>query len=63
MALDSGVESSRDSVLEATNAVGIMTRPVWTLMHELSPFKGSPQMNLDVTRSLSQRLINIPSSE
>ena len=61
--LDSGVESSRDSVLEATNAVGIMTRPVWTLMHELSPFKGSPQMNLDVARSLSQRLINIPSSE
>jgi aminotransferase in exopolysaccharide biosynthesis len=52
----------RDSVLKATNAEGYMTRPAWILMHELVPFKDCPRMDMTCAQSLSQRLINIPSS-
>ena len=52
----------RDAVLQAANDAGFMTRPSWILMHELSPFKDCPRMDLECARSLSQRLINIPSS-
>jgi perosamine synthetase len=60
--LDEDQSNQRDSILKATNEAGFMTRPVWVLMHELAPFKYSPRMNLDGAQSLSQRLINIPSS-
>jgi perosamine synthetase len=60
--LDAGQENQRDLVLKATNAAGFMTRPAWTLMHELAHFKGCPRMDLACAESLSQRLINIPSS-
>jgi len=53
---------NRDLILEATNNVGIMTRPAWVLMNELAAFKDSPSMNLDIANSLSHRIINIPSS-
>lgn len=52
----------RDALLEETNNVGIMTRPVWKLMSELSYFQNSPKMNLDTAQSLSKRIVNIPSS-
>lgn len=52
----------RDQVLAATNAAGYMTRPAWILMHELAPFIDCPRMDLGMAQSLSQRLINIPSS-
>jgi perosamine synthetase len=52
----------RDSVLKATNAAGYMTRPAWILLHELAPFKHCPRMDMTCAQSLSQRLINIPSS-
>jgi perosamine synthetase len=52
----------RDAVLRATNDAGLMTRPVWRLMHELAPFADCPHMDLAGAQSLSQRLINIPSS-
>lgn len=54
--------NKRDLLLEATNANGIMTRPAWTLMHMLLTFKDCPKMSLDVARSLSERIVNIPSS-
>ena len=60
--LDAEQVNQRDSILKATNETGFMTRPVWILMHELMPFKDCPRMNLVVAQSLSQRLINIPSS-
>nr|WP_320012033.1 LegC family aminotransferase [uncultured Desulfobulbus sp.] len=50
------------SVLKATNAVNLMTRPVWTPMHELAPFRLNPRMDITTAKSLSRRLINIPSS-
>jgi perosamine synthetase len=60
--LDADHADQRDAVLKATNDAGFMTRPVWILMHELAPFKVCPRMDLAMARSLTQRLINIPSS-
>jgi len=52
----------RDVVLDATNNAGLMTRPTWVLMKELTQFSAMPSMDLDVARELSQRIINIPSN-
>lgn len=60
--LDAEHASQRDSILKATNDAGVMTRPAWILMHNLTPFKDCPRMDLTVAQLLSQRLINIPSS-
>lgn len=60
--LDNSHSELRDQILEVTNAVGIMTRPVWISLDELIQFKNSPSMDLTTCKSLSKRLINIPSS-
>jgi len=52
----------RDDILKATNEIGLMTRPVWRLMHQLTPFANCPRMDLTSAEQLEQRLINIPSS-
>ena len=49
-------------LLRALNEAGYMSRPAWTLMHRLLPYRHCPRMNLDVAESLALRLINIPSS-
>jgi perosamine synthetase len=60
--LDDQYANQRDPILKATNEAGLMTRPAWILMHELTPFKACPRMDLACSAALSQRLINIPSS-
>jgi perosamine synthetase len=60
--LDENQSGNRDLILETTNAAGIMTRPVWVLLSELTPFKDSPCSDLTTSQSLSRRIINIPSS-
>jgi aminotransferase in exopolysaccharide biosynthesis len=60
--LDASNADQRDAILKATNDAGFMTRPAWTLMDELDPFKTCPRMDLTIAKSLAQRLINIPSS-
>ena len=60
--LDAESAEQRDMILQATNAAGYMTRPAWILMHELEQFSSCPRMDLTAAQSLSQRLINIPSS-
>lgn len=60
--LDDEQTKHRDPILKATNDAGFMTRPAWILMHELTPFRDCPHMDLAGAQSLSQRLINIPSS-
>lgn len=52
----------RDELLAATNAVGLMTRPVWTLMHRLPMYAACPRMDLSVAEDIEGRLINLPSS-
>jgi perosamine synthetase len=56
------VAGQRDEVLSSTNAAGLMTRPVWNLMHRLTPYRDCPRAPLPVAEYLEQRLINIPSS-
>lgn len=52
----------RDAVLTATNDGGLMTRPVWVLMHRMPQFSACPRAPLDVATRLEDSLINIPSS-
>lgn len=52
----------RDTILHITNNNGIMTRPVWTVMHKLPMYAVCPRMDISVAESLERRLINIPSS-
>lgn len=55
--------ATRDRFLDETNAVGIETRPCWTLMCDLDPFAASPRSDdLAGARSIFERLVNIPSS-
>jgi len=60
--LDEQCSDQRDDVLRATNDAGLMTRPVWTLMHKMPMFAHAPRAALPVAESLERRLINIPSS-
>ena len=60
--LDESVADQRDAILAATNDTGIMTRPSWTLLHRLAPFKDCPRMQLPIAESLERRILNIPSS-
>lgn len=60
--LDADHAPLRDALLEATNAAGIMTRPVWTLMHRLPMYAACPRMPLPVAEAIEARLVNIPST-
>jgi perosamine synthetase len=61
--LDKEYSSQLETVLDATNENGVMTRPAWNLMHQLDIYKDSPKMpNLEVAEDLVKRIINIPSS-
>jgi perosamine synthetase len=62
LVLDGAQAGERDRLLTATNEAGYMTRPVWALMQELTPFQDCPTMDLSMAKSLAQRVINIPSS-
>ncbi|KAA6183929.1 LegC family aminotransferase [Thiohalocapsa marina] len=60
--LDEAVADQRDAVLTVTNDAGLMTRPAWTLMHRLAPYRDCPRAPLPVAESLVRRIINLPSS-
>ena len=60
--IDESFADQRDAVLNATNDAGLMTRPVWTLMHRLPMYNKATKAPLHVAESLERRLINIPSS-
>ncbi len=62
MLLDPEVEVRRDEVLELVNAAGLMCRPAWKPLSNLTPYRDCPRMDLSVAGSLYRRLINIPSS-
>ncbi|HZG77696.1 MAG TPA: LegC family aminotransferase [Paenibacillus sp.] len=59
--LSESASDYRDSILEATNDAGFMTRPVWKLMSDLPMYRNSPSMPLTVAKNIEKRLINIPS--
>ena len=60
--LDTSVAEHRDAVLTKTNDIGLMTRPVWKLMHQQKPFRECPRAQLPIAEALERRVINIPSS-
>lgn len=53
---------TRDTFLKYTNKNGVMTRPLWKLMHELEMFKDCQSDGLENSKYLQQRVVNIPSS-
>jgi len=53
---------SRNLMLEKTNASGVMTRPIWQLMHRLPMFKDALRGDLSVSEWVEAHLINLPSS-
>lgn len=62
LVLDKELSEFHVDLLNALNRAGYMSRPVWTLLHHLQPYRHCPRMNLDVAESLATRLISIPSS-
>jgi perosamine synthetase len=62
LVLSDAVAGQRDAILERTNALGLMTRPIWTLMHRLAPYRDCPRAPVPVAESLERRVVNIPSS-
>ncbi|MET4560691.1 perosamine synthetase [Lysinibacillus parviboronicapiens] len=52
----------RDEVLTFLNNNGVMSRPIWTPMHDLKPFRECPRANLSTIESLNKKIINIPST-
>lgn len=54
--------NAREEFLTYTNNEGIMTRPVWKLMHQLNMFKDALKADLSHAEELENRLVNIPSS-
>ena len=60
--LDRENAGDRDAVLAATNERGIMTRPVWTLMHRLPMYSAAPRADLSGAEDIERRLVNVPSS-
>lgn len=54
--------NSRNVFIEETNKQGVMTRPVWKLMHRLPMFQSAKRGDLTVSKWIESRLVNIPSS-
>tara|TARA_B100001093_G_C26840233_1_gene1020215 strand:- start:410 stop:1570 length:1161 start_codon:yes stop_codon:yes gene_type:complete len=52
----------RDKFLKETNSKGVMTRPIWKLMHKLQMFKDAQCDDLKNSKWLEERVVNIPSS-
>jgi len=55
-------KQQRDIFLNESNAQGVMTRPIWTLMSKLPMFKDSQSGDLINAEWLEERVVNIPSS-
>ena len=54
--------ASRDKFIKETNANGVMTRPIWKLMHLLPMFENALRGTLENSEFIEAHLVNIPSS-
>ena len=54
--------TQRNLFLDETNAKGVMTRPIWVLMNELSIYQSSQCAELINAEWLAKRVVNLPSS-
>jgi dTDP-4-amino-4,6-dideoxygalactose transaminase len=55
-------KNERDAFLKATNNAGVMTRPIWQLMHRLPMFENCICDGLENSMFLEERIVNVPSS-
>lgn len=62
LVLDKKNSKNLNSILETTNKIGLMTRPVWDPIYSLTPYRNSPRMDLSSANLFSKVVINIPSS-
>lgn len=53
---------ARDELLKKTNDAGVMTRPVWQLMHCLPMFEGALRGKLCCSERIEALLVNLPST-
>jgi aminotransferase in exopolysaccharide biosynthesis len=53
---------ARDEFLKTTNSQGVMTRPIWQLMHKLPMYLDCQRDNQVNAESLEDTIVNIPSS-
>lgn len=53
---------AREQLLQETNQAGVMTRPIWQLMHRLPMFANARRGDLTQSEWLEARLLNLPSS-
>lgn len=51
----------RDQLLAQTNAAGVMTRPIWQLMHRLPMYQHCLRDDLTQAQWLEARVVNLPS--
>lgn len=54
--------AERDAFLDYSNSQGVMTRPIWRLMHRLEMFQDDPHDDLSHSIWLEERVVNLPSS-
>ncbi|BFT31120.1 LegC family aminotransferase [Alteromonas sp. D210916BOD_24] len=54
--------ATRNELLTTTNDAGVMTRPVWQLMHRLPMFADADRGELTYSEYLEGHLVNLPSS-
>nr|WP_086939815.1 LegC family aminotransferase [Thaumasiovibrio occultus] len=52
----------RDALLAGTNDAGVMTRPIWKLMHRLPMFANAPRGDLTQSEFIEAHLVNLPST-
>ena len=53
---------SRDELLAKSNESGVMTRPIWKLMHRLPAFKNAMCGDLSYSEYIEAHLVNLPST-
>lgn len=55
-------KDERNAFLEMSNDNGVQTRPAWTLMTELDPYRNCSRIPVPNAEWIEDRLVNIPSS-
>lgn len=62
MSLELKSRNERDAFLEQSNAAGVMTRPIWTLLYKLPMYEHCQRDEQKNAEWLEDRIVNIPSS-
>ncbi|MFH0272502.1 MULTISPECIES: LegC family aminotransferase [Vibrio] len=55
-------KESREEIIATTNSLGVMTRPIWQLMHRLPMFENAIRSDLTHSEFIEARLVNLPST-